>query len=303
MLNKILRSAGVAVVLLCASAAPAVAQTNARLGWLNELGGSCWQGRNASGAVVDRQCFQVQFGRFLRASITRGANYRGDTVLGWSRERARLEMYAWTNQGEPTIVTPHLESGQLVFDGANGSNERAVWRRTDNGFEVAGQRRSGNTWGDAQVVTYTRDGAAPAAYSAGAGPAVQGRSFGWLNGLAGRCYRQTEPRRAQGTRGCFAFQHPPVLRQTWYRGGTTTGEAALFRGRGGEIQFFRWDEAGNFGAGYSQFAGQRLVSTSDDNTRNVMRRRQGGLEIMTEGHSGAANAEWQFVSLHRFERE
>jgi len=34
-----------------------------------------------------------------------------------------------------------------------------------------------------------------------------------------------------------------------------------------------------------------------------MRRRQGGLEIMTEGHSGAANAEWQFVSLHRFERE
>jgi len=228
MLNKILRSAGVAVVLLCASAAPAMAQTNARLGWLNDLGGSCWQGRNASGAVVDRQCFQVQFSRFLRASITRGANYRGDTVLGWSRERARLEMYAWTNQGEPTIVTPHLESGQLVFDGADGSNERAVWRRTDNGFEVAGQRRSGSTWGDAQVVTYTRDGAAPAAYSAGAGAAVQGRSFGWLNGLAGRCYRQTEPRRAQGTRGWGAVALHSSIRRFCARPGIA---AALRRAK------------------------------------------------------------------------
>lgn len=304
MLNKIFGGAAVALALICAGTTPAAAQTgNSRLDWLAELGGSCWQGRNAAGAVVDRQCFQVQFGRYLRSSISRGANYRGDTVLGWSRDRARLEMYAWTNDGEPTIVTPHFDSGTLVFDGAAGGAERAVWRRANAGFEVASQRRDGGGWSDTQVVTYTRDGAAPSAYSAGAGTAVQGRSFGWLNSVAGRCYRQTEPRGSNGTRGCFAFQHAPVLRQTWYRGATATGEAALFRNRDGSIQYFRWDDAGNFGAGYSEFMGPRLVTTAQSNTRTVMRRRQGGIEMLTETHSGAANAQWRFASRLRFERE
>jgi hypothetical protein len=34
-----------------------------------------------------------------------------------------------------------------------------------------------------------------------------------------------------------------------------------------------------------------------------MRRRQGGLEMITETHTGAVADEWRFASLLRFERE
>src|SRR5688572_22361350 len=104
MLTKLVRCAGAAVLFFCVGALPAAAQQLSRLGWMPELAGSCWQGRDAAGAVVDRQCVNTQFS-FVRSSITRGT-FRGESVFGLSRDRARLEMYAWDNQGQPAIFTP-----------------------------------------------------------------------------------------------------------------------------------------------------------------------------------------------------
>ena len=308
MLSRHVRRLGAAVVLLCASAAPAAAQPTSRLGWMAELAGACWQGRNAAGTVVDRQCFQVQFAVFLRASIQRGADFRGDTVFGYSRDRSRLEMYAWTNQGEPSIFAPTYRDGVYAFEGAreNGAPTRAIWRRTPTGFEIAEQTQNGGAWSDAEVVAYTRQGAAPAPYLAGRAPYTTGAGFGWLDRIAGRCYRQVEPERVAANRGCFAFQYRNVLRQTWYSGADATGEAVMFtRPLNAGIQFFHWDARGNFGVGGSSWSGRNLISTTDtaDDMRRILRRRGNGFLIVTERRSDDPSLQWEYTHHFRFTSE
>jgi hypothetical protein len=305
MLKQLVRSAGAAALLLCAAAAPALAQTNARLGWMTELAGSCWQGRDGAGAVVDRQCFQNQFD-FVRASITRG-EFSGDSVFGYSRDRMRLEMYAWGNQGEPTIYTPTYRDGVYAFEGVaeNGAPTRVVWRRSEDGFQVAEQTQQNAAWSDTNVVTYSRDGAAPASFSAGASMPVLGAGFGWLDRIAGRCYRQIEPTRDPNSRGCFAYQHPHVLRQTWYGGpaGAATGESVMFLAPGGDgLRFFYWDARGGFGVGSSTWAGQQLVSITDaaDDYRRVLRRRGSGFMIVTERRTNDPSLPWEYNHHYRF---
>lgn len=308
MLSKFVRRAGAAVVFLCATAMPATAQQQpaSRLGWMTELAGSCWQGRDAAGAVVDQQCFQLQFGQFVRASITRGS-FRGDTVFGYSRDRARLEMYAWTNQGDPSIFTPIYRDGRLVFEGApeNGIGTRVVWWRTQDGFEVAEQTEQNGEWRNGEVIAYSRSAAAPRAFSAGASPHVAGRGFGWLDRLANRCYRQIEPERKASNRGCFAFQHANVLRQSWYVGAEITGEAVMFaRPHNQGLQFFHWDASGNFGVGSSAWNRRSLVSVTDtaDDMRRILRRSTRGFRITTERRNDDPILPWEYSHHYRYAR-
>jgi hypothetical protein len=301
MLSKFARVAGIALVLACVSA-PASAQNANRLGWLNELAGSCYQGSNAAGAVVDRQCFREQFGRFLRASITRGATYRGESVLGYSSDRTRLEVYAWDNQGHHAILTPTLANDELAFAGASGDT-RAIWRRSDGAFSVIEQRREGSAWVDTGTTTYRRDGAASSAFSAGLAVGANGSGFEWLDRIAGRCYVQSEPNNANN-RGCFAFQYSNVLRQTWYTGSqvTATGEAALIRSADGGINFFYWDARGGFGVGESAFSGRHLVSVTDAGARqrSVLSSSRRGFTIETQRQQGSR---WEYADHFRYQEQ
>ena len=61
-----------AVLALACLAAPAVAQAPADplapFGWLRQLAGSCWRGEYANSRAGDKQCYEWQYGRFLRAT-------------------------------------------------------------------------------------------------------------------------------------------------------------------------------------------------------------------------------------------
>lgn len=294
-----------ASLLACLAATPAAAQERPRFGWAQELAGACWQGRDDNGAAVDRHCYQMQFGRFLRGVIERGA-LRGDSVLGWSRERQRLEMYAWANQGEPAVFTPLLDNNALIFDGAeeNGAATRAVWRRDDQGFIVVDQIRADGAWTDRRVTTYRRDGDAPAAFSAGSAVALgSGGGWGWLDRLAGRCFRQVEPLRNADNRGCFAWQYPSVLRQTWYWGAEQTGETVMFRAPDSrDLRYYYWDAHGNFGVGRSIWSRNLLISVadSDESRRRILERRGRGFEITTEVLEPPPGALWVLDNRYRF---
>lgn len=301
MLKRVL---GLAAILATLCAAPAAAQQSSQLGWLAQLSGSCWQGGDADGAAVDQRCFQTQFNRFLRGAITRGA-LRNETVLGWSNERNRLELYAWSNQGEPSVFTPELRNGLLIFSGEseNGSATRAIWRQSENGFEIVDQVQQSGVWTDGRVTSYARAGAAPAAYSASSNAAA-GAGFGWIGALGGRCLAQTEPTRNAANRVCFGWQHPTILRQTWYwGGGAPTGETVIFGGAGGGMRFYYWDAQGNFGVGESLWSNNRLYSITDGdtNTRQIWRRRGSGFELITQTRDLAEiDRPWVYVRHYRF---
>jgi hypothetical protein len=272
----------VAAVALAAAAAPASAQTARSFGWLGDLAGACWQGHDASGAAIDRQCMQMQYGRFLRIAVTRGVSFRGDSVLGWSNTRHRLEMYAWSNQAQAAIFTPTYSDGALLISSHDG---RVMWRRTDTGFEIAQQTQENGAWIDHDVYTYQREGDAPSAYSASINGQRSGGTslFGWLQQVGG-CYRQANPSNP-ANRGCFAWQYPTVLRQTWYWGrSASTGEAVMFPVHGAAVGFYYWDAAGNMGVGRSDWDGNALITSTDESTteRRVWRRSGHSIEITTQ---------------------
>ncbi|MGE0739992.1 MAG: hypothetical protein AB7O98_01525 [Hyphomonadaceae bacterium] len=277
---------------------------HSRLGWLNELSGQCFEGRDAAGAVVDRQCFQRQFS-VLRSAITRSGGFQGESVLGWSRERGRLELYAWSNRAAPAVYLPGFGiDGEMLLAGAN-RDERILWRRTEDGFQVVDQTRSGGAWTDASVITYARAGAAPAVFSAQGvtGAAPPDATFGWLTTLSGQCFRQVEPTET-ATRGCFAMQYPGALRQTWYwGGGQASGESLMFV-EDGAIRFFHWDAQGNFGIGHSVWDNRRLLSTTDSSgtRRTVMERSSASISLTTQTRENRVGEAWGVEREYRFRR-
>lgn len=301
------RSLGAAALFFCLGAASASAQSDTRIGWLPALAGACYEARNSAGVVVDQQCYQMQFGHVVRAAITRG-EYRGESVLGYNRDRSRLEMYAWGNQDEPSIFTPTFNpmTAEYVFEGAteDGVATRSVWRHVADGFDVVSQRREGGSWTDASTVSYRRTGEAPRVFSAGASPGVTRYGLGWLDQIAGRCYFQTQPTRDRSLRGCFTYQYTNALRQTWYANSDTpTGEAMMFRRPNGSgVRFFHWDASGGFGIGESIWVDNQLISTTDarDRYRTVMRRSGNGFEMTTERIAGGAVRDWEFVRQVRY---
>jgi len=273
----------VAAALMAAVVAGGAHAQVSALGWVWNLSGSCWQGTNANGAPIDRQCFTEQYNRFLRGSVTRADGFSGATVLGYDANRHRLEMYAWSNQNEPAVYTPAYDGASLSFAEVGG---RVIWRRIDtDNFEIARQTRDGAAWRDARVIRYHRDGNAPAAFEAtGANNVTGSGGFGWLDREAGHCVHQVEPEEALQNRGCLSWEYPHVMRQTWYWGSrAASGEMVLFK-HGADMRFFYWDAQGNFGMGGANWLNNDLyqIKDADPNRRTALHRTGNGYISTTD---------------------
>ena len=76
----------------------------AYLGWMKDLAGACWQGTGAEGRTTDRQCYEVQFGRFLRGTIEIGAidtkppGFRGDSLFHRDPKTGRIAIELWATR-------------------------------------------------------------------------------------------------------------------------------------------------------------------------------------------------------------
>ena len=75
------------------------------LGWMKDLAGACWQGTDAAGKPIDRQCYELQFGRFLRGTIEMGAAegrppaFRGDSLFHREPKTGRIAIVLWASNG------------------------------------------------------------------------------------------------------------------------------------------------------------------------------------------------------------
>ena len=152
---------------------PALAQAPADplapFGWLRQLAGSCWRGEYANTRTADKQCYEWQYGRFLRGTIEltgvqgEGATpleLRGDSVWGWDTARNRMPLTTWSSNGT-------LTQGEAVFDGdllrvamdrgESAPTLRATWQRLDcDAYLVRRERREGEGWREILVVRYAR---------------------------------------------------------------------------------------------------------------------------------------------------
>ena len=84
-----------------------------RFGWLRHLVGACWHGLHADGVTSDTQCYEAQWKRHLRGTITiswlkdgkRAEDFDGDSVFSWSDQRGRILFTNWSSTG---LVHEHL---------------------------------------------------------------------------------------------------------------------------------------------------------------------------------------------------
>ncbi len=127
-----------------AAGAQAPADPLAPFGWLRQLAGSCWRGEYANTRTADKQCYEWQYGRFLRGTIeltgvqgegVTPMDLRGDSVWAWDAARSRLQLTTWASNGT-------LSPGEAVFDGdvlrvTMGRGESA----RDDAHDLAAARR------------------------------------------------------------------------------------------------------------------------------------------------------------------
>lgn len=304
-MRKIVTAMVAGVLAGWASLSPAQAQTS-QIGWVANLAGSCWQANNASGAQLERQCFQLQFNRFLRAHITRPNGYGGDTLLGYNTSRHRLELYSWSADDPPSYVAPEYDHASLVF---TEDNARVIWRSVSaDTFQVARQTSDHGNWTDRTVITYHRDGVAPPVFEANSGNSVASSTgdSGWLNSVAGHCFHQSEPRDVPANRGCLSWQYPHLLRQTWYWGSRAPSGEAVYYLAGTQIRALSWDAQGHFGINSATWVGSAFYYSNDSmpRQRSSLRPIGGGFTITTEVRTGSgADSEWNVDHTIRMRRD
>jgi hypothetical protein len=183
------------------AADPTGASPLAHFGWLADLAASCWTGTDAEGRTTDRQCYSVQYDRFLRGTIELFAGddpgeraFQGDSIFAWDPKLGRVVYTYWGSAGQVGRAEAHFDLDRLVFPGPAGADgdsaaPRSVWERLDAGsFRVTRERRAGDRWHPEAVVVYRRDAAAPV--DGGGGPAADTplAALGWL---AGSCWTGT----------------------------------------------------------------------------------------------------------------
>ncbi len=134
-------------------------------GWLRELAGACWQGADAAGRPADKQCYQLQFGRFLRGTREIPAPpgnppLSGDSVFYAGARPGHIAILTWASNGT-------VGAGEALVDGeairfpqkaAPGQPEtRVSWtRQRPDGFTVVRERREGDAWKEMARVAYRR---------------------------------------------------------------------------------------------------------------------------------------------------
>lgn len=151
----------------CAQTAPSDAL--APFGWLRDLAGACWRGQGTDGKATDTQCYDTQYGHFLRGTISMAieapskpsAELRGDSVWAWDAARNRFALTTWASNGTITPSEAWFEGDAVVFpvprrDGSEATS-RTRWQRIDaDSFRVTRQRRERADWLDGQSFTYRR---------------------------------------------------------------------------------------------------------------------------------------------------
>lgn len=164
-LSLVIRVTSAALLVTVAHAAAQNRDAMAPFGWLRDLAGACWASEQADGTPIDIQCYEVQFGRFLRGTIeihgdTR-PKLRGDSVWSWDAAKQRIALVSWATIGP-------INSSEAYFDGdlvrfpiarRDGSlpEMRRTWRRVDaDSFVVTVERNSDGDWRETQSVLYRR---------------------------------------------------------------------------------------------------------------------------------------------------
>jgi hypothetical protein len=136
------------------------------LGWMKDLAGACWQGTDATGRMTDRQCYEVQFGRFLRGTIEIGAidnkppGFRGDSLFHRDPRTGRIAIVLWASNGLVSLSEAVVEGGAIRFvqPKVEGRPEvRTSWtRQGPDAFSVVREQRDGEAWKATMTVAYRK---------------------------------------------------------------------------------------------------------------------------------------------------
>jgi hypothetical protein len=159
-------------LLAAASAAGASEEAGAqaeRFGWFAELAGHCWRGEYAGGGG-DVQCYEWQYGRYLRGTIAIDApgpdgkrlELSGDSVFDWDEETGRIRYANWSDAGQLQHGEAYYEGEALLFPDVRSRDEeprtRSRWVRLgDDAFEVTREKREGDAWVAVLTVRYRRE--------------------------------------------------------------------------------------------------------------------------------------------------
>jgi hypothetical protein len=157
------------LVLLLASAS-ALAQMSpsplAAAGWFATLAGACWRGEHPSGKSSDTQCYETQYGRYIRGTIKvqddKGTLLtEGDSVFAPDSKSGRIAYSQWASNGsygtgEMAVDGPVLRFQHRQAEGA--ARIRFTWSRLDaDSFRVSRERRlDDGKWKEEFGVVYHR---------------------------------------------------------------------------------------------------------------------------------------------------
>ncbi len=164
MMSRRLAAIAFLVPTLAWSQAPAE-DPLAFLGWMKDLAGSCWQGY-AQDKPVDRQCYDIQFGRFLRGTIEiagaegRPPAFRGDSLFHREPTPGRIAIVMWGTSGLVNLGEAVVEGEAIRFpqQRVEGRPEmRTSWTRLGpDAFRAVRERREGDAWKEIMAADYRR---------------------------------------------------------------------------------------------------------------------------------------------------
>jgi hypothetical protein len=158
----------VLAALSAASEAAAPADPLARFGWLRDLAGACWSGTYDGGKTSDTQCYELQWGRFVRGTIRLSGEHqgrsvpelRGDSVFAWSAKKERVVYTNWSSDGGYGGGEMLVAGEALLFPDPprEGRPEtRTRWTRLGpDAFQVVREAREGEGWKPLLTVVYRR---------------------------------------------------------------------------------------------------------------------------------------------------
>lgn len=291
-----------------APARSAAAEDLSRLGWYTELAGACWLGRDTTGAVTDRQCYQIQFGRYLRGTIEIGGSFRGDSVVGWDGAHGQIVMFFWSNAAPRGALTLTYEGDALMFEQAASDDAvrtRNRWvRQPDGVIRVIAQRLGESGWEDGRVTFYTRDGDAPPIFAATNAPATGAGAgaLGWLGELAGACWRGEYVDGAGQDRQCYAWQYTGVLRVSAAinAGDQSHAGEAVYLPNGAGVQMYYWSDAGHFGAGAYEAEDDHFILRTTEESRSIWTRLDNGFLVEAQRR---VDGDWSSVRTVEYHRD
>ena len=156
-------AAAAAAVSLAVSAADTTAT---RFGSFGTLAGSCWKAEHADGKTSDTQCFETQYGRFIRGTIKvyEGAPLlvESDSVFAVDAKSGQIVFTQWAANGNYGSGVITVENASvLTFEpqpvaGPRGE-VRYRWIKTSaDSFRAIRQRLNGGNWNEENSVVYKR---------------------------------------------------------------------------------------------------------------------------------------------------